>query len=166
MVRRLFLMSKTLKVKKNKKVEITKVFREPVRLLRETATPKKYARRFYQHEDRKKANKYNRHYIRIACGSQEPVICDKTYQMDENGLATDYEDLKAGVLLRRGTLWSRETQIDRGLCWDHRSAGLRSTVKGKILLWSIRRKTARLERCRSKTTGFAAIPKWNAAIPM
>ena len=98
MVRRLFLMSKTLKVKKNKKVEITKVFREPVRLLRETATPKKYARRFYQHEDRKKANKYNRHYIRIACGSQEPVICDKTYQMDENGLATDYEDLKAGVL--------------------------------------------------------------------
>nr|WP_308506443.1 hypothetical protein [uncultured Agathobaculum sp.] len=91
-------MSKTLKVKKNKKVEITKVFREPVRLLRETATPKKYARRFYQHEDRKKANKYNRHYIRIACGSQEPVICDKTYQMDENGLATDYEDLKAGVL--------------------------------------------------------------------
>ena len=38
--------------------------------------------------------------------------------------------------------------------------------QGKILLWSIRRKTARLERCCSITTGFAVIPKWKAAIPM
>ena len=75
-----------------------KVFRELVRLLRKTATPKKYERRFYQHEDRKKANKYNKHYIRIACGSQELVIYDKTYQMAENNLAVAYEGLPSGVL--------------------------------------------------------------------
>ncbi len=75
-----------------------KVFRELVRLLRKTATPKKYERRFYQHKDRKKANKYNKHYIQIACGSQELVIYDKTYQMDENHLAVAYEGLPAGVL--------------------------------------------------------------------
>ena len=75
-----------------------KVFRELVRLLRKTATPKKYERRFYQHKDRKKANKYNKHCIQIACGSQELVIYDKTYQMDENHLAVAYEGLPASVL--------------------------------------------------------------------
>ena len=75
-----------------------KVFRELVRLLRKTATPKKYERRFYQHKDRKKANKYNKHCIQIACGSQELVIYDKTYQMDENDLAVAYEGLPASVL--------------------------------------------------------------------
>lgn len=75
-----------------------KVFRELVRLLRKTATPKKYERRFYQHTDRKKANKYNKHCIQIACGSQELVIYDKTYQMDENNLAVAYEGLPSGVL--------------------------------------------------------------------
>lgn len=75
-----------------------KVFRELVRLLRKTATPKKYERRFYQHKDKKKANKYNKHYIQIACGSQELVIYDKTYQMDENNLAVAYEGLPSGVL--------------------------------------------------------------------
>ena len=75
-----------------------KVFRELVRLLRKTATPKKYERKFYQHKDKKKANKYNKHYIRIACDSQELVIYDKTYQIDKNGLAVDYEKLNSGVL--------------------------------------------------------------------
>lgn len=75
-----------------------KVFRELVRLLRKTATPKKYERRFYQHKDRKKSNKYNKHYIQIACDSQELVIYDKTYQMDENHLAVAYEGLPSGVL--------------------------------------------------------------------
>lgn len=75
-----------------------KVFRELVRLLRKTATPKKYERKFYQHQDKKKANRYNKHYIRIACGSQELVIYDKTYQMDENGLAVAYEGLPSSVL--------------------------------------------------------------------
>lgn len=71
---------------------------ELVRLLRKTATPKKYERIFYQHKDKKKANKYNKHFIQIACGSQELVIYDKTYQMNENNLAVAYEGLPAGVL--------------------------------------------------------------------
>lgn len=75
-----------------------KVFRELVRLLRKTATPKKYKRILYQHKDKKKANQYNKHYIRIACDSQELVIYDKTYQMDENNLVVEYENLPAGVL--------------------------------------------------------------------
>ena len=42
----------------------------------------------------------------------------------------------------------------------HESAELSaSTVKGKILLWSIRRKTARLEKCCSTMTVSAGIPK-------
>lgn len=75
-----------------------RVFRELVRLLRKTATPKKYERKFYQHKDRKKANQYNKHYIRIACDLQELVIYDKTYQMNENDLVVAYDKLPAGVL--------------------------------------------------------------------
>lgn len=75
-----------------------KVFRELVRLLRKTATPKKYERILYQHKDKKKANKYNKHYIRLACDSQELVIYDKTYQLSENDLIVAYEDLPSGVL--------------------------------------------------------------------
>lgn len=75
-----------------------KVFRELVRVLRKTATPKKYQRLFYQHKNKKKANQYNKHYIRLACGQQELVIYDKTYQLIENNLVIDYEDLPAGVL--------------------------------------------------------------------
>ena len=76
----------------------TNVFRELVRVLRKTATPKKYQRLFYQHQDKKKANKYNKHYIRLACGQQELVIYDKTYQLTENNLVVDYENLPACVL--------------------------------------------------------------------
>ena len=75
-----------------------KVFRELVRLLQKTATPKKYQRMFYQHKHKKKANQYNKHYIRLACGQQELVIYDKTYQLTENDLVVDYEKLPAGVL--------------------------------------------------------------------
>lgn len=75
-----------------------KVFRELVRLLRKTATPKKYERKFYQHKDKKRANQYNKHHVRIACDSQELVIYDKTYQMNENDLVVDYENLPSGVL--------------------------------------------------------------------
>lgn len=75
-----------------------KVFRELVRLLRKTATPKKYKRILYQHKDKKKANQYNKHYIRIACDLQELVIYDKTYQLSENDLIVAYEDLPSGML--------------------------------------------------------------------
>ncbi len=76
----------------------TKVFRELVRLLRKTAVPKKYKRKFFRHKTKKEANQYNKHYIRIACDLQELVIYDKTYQMDEDGLAVAYEELPQGVL--------------------------------------------------------------------
>lgn len=75
-----------------------KVFRELVRLLRKTATPKKYERMFFHHKDKKKANQYNKHYIRIACDLQELVIYDKTYQLSENDLIVAYENLPSGVL--------------------------------------------------------------------
>ena len=75
-----------------------RVFRELVRLLRKTATPKKYKRILYQHKDKKKANQYNKHYIRISCDLQELVIYDKTYQLNENDLIVAYENLPSGVL--------------------------------------------------------------------
>ena len=68
-----------------------------------------------------------------------------------------------GTLIAIAFICSRPLPENTG----HESAeSFRSTVKEKILLWSIRRKTARLERCCSTTTGFAAIPKWKAAILM
>lgn len=82
----------------NIRCDNTDVFRELVRLLRKTATPKKYKRKFYQHKNKKKANRYNKHYIRIGCQLQELVIYDKTYQMDENNLSVAYENLPSGVL--------------------------------------------------------------------
>ncbi len=75
-----------------------RVFRELVRLLRKTATPAKYTRLKYEHKNKKKQNQYNKHYIRIKCNTQELVIYDKTYQLDENGLVVDYEKLPKGVL--------------------------------------------------------------------
>lgn len=82
----------------NVRCDNRKVFRELVRLLRKTATPKKYRRVLYEDKDTKKANQYNKHYIRISCGQQELVVYDKTYQMAENGLQLDYEKLPTGVL--------------------------------------------------------------------
>jgi len=75
-----------------------RVFRELVRLLRKTATPKKYTRLKYKQKDKKEQSKYNKHYIRIKCNTQELVIYDKTYQLDENGLVVDYEKLPESVL--------------------------------------------------------------------
>lgn len=75
-----------------------KVFRELVRVLRKLPTPPKYERKFYKHEDKKKANRYNKHYLRFACGTHELVIYDKTYQMQECGLIVSYEKLPESVL--------------------------------------------------------------------
>lgn len=47
---------------------------------------------------KKKANKYNKHYIKFQCGTHSLVIYDKTYQTTEQGLRVDYEDLPEGVL--------------------------------------------------------------------
>lgn len=75
-----------------------KIFRELVRVLRKLPTPKKYERIFYKHEDKKKANNYNKHYLRFACGTHELVIYDKVYQMVENNIVKDYEELPTSVL--------------------------------------------------------------------
>lgn len=100
--------------------------RELVRLLRKTVTPKKYERKLYQHKNKKKANQYNKHYIRFACGQQELVIYDKTYQITENNLTVAYEKMSDGVLrievhYKRGKLKSLENECNTddplGLLW-------------------------------------------------
>jgi len=99
-----------------------RVFRELVRLLRKTATPAKYKRLKYKHNDKKKQNRYNKHYLRIKCNSQELVIYDKAYQLDENGLVVDYEKLPEGVLRVEVHYWrdklrtiERKSNIDNPL---------------------------------------------------
>ena len=75
-----------------------KIFREVVRVLRKLPTPPKYKRVSRKEKDKKKANKYNKHYIKFQCGTHSLVIYDKTYQATEQGLRVDYEDLSGGVL--------------------------------------------------------------------
>ena len=75
-----------------------KIFREIVRVLRKLPTPPKYKRIIHDDKDKKKKNKYNKHYIRFECDTRALVIYDKTYQLKENNLLTDYECHSAGVL--------------------------------------------------------------------
>ncbi len=75
-----------------------KLFRELVRVLRKLPTPPKYERRFYRHENKKKANRYSKHYLRFCCGTHELIIYDKTYQIREKNLVFAYERLREGVL--------------------------------------------------------------------
>ncbi len=50
-----------------------KLFRELVRVLRKLPTPPKYTREKYKHKDKKKANRYNKHYLRFHCGTHELI---------------------------------------------------------------------------------------------
>ncbi len=75
-----------------------KIFREVVRVLRKLPTPPKYKRVSRKEKDKKKANKYNKHYIKFQCGTHSLVIYDKTYQVTAQGWWVDYEDLLEGVL--------------------------------------------------------------------
>lgn len=75
-----------------------KLFRELVRVLRKLPTPPKYERKLYKDKDKKAANRYNKHYLRFACGTHELVIYDKTYQIETCGLAISYEKLPEGIL--------------------------------------------------------------------
>ena len=74
------------------------IFRELVRVSRKLPTPPKYERKFYKHSDKKKANKYNKHYLRLSCGTHELVIYDKTYQLRDGNLIVGYQGLPEGVL--------------------------------------------------------------------
>lgn len=82
----------------NIRCDSRKLFRELVRVLRKLPTPPKYERKQYKHRDKKKANRYNKHYLRFHCGTHELVIYDKTYQMRDSGLVIGYENLPEGVL--------------------------------------------------------------------
>lgn len=82
----------------NMRCDHKKIFREVVRVLRKLPTPPKYKRVSRKEKDKKKANKYNKHYIKFQCGTHSLVIYDKTYQVTEQGLQVDYEDLPEGVL--------------------------------------------------------------------
>ncbi len=75
-----------------------RLFRELVRVIRKLPTPPKYERKFYKHKDKKKANRYNKHYLRFGCGTHELVIYDKTYQIRDGNLIIGYEKLPEGVL--------------------------------------------------------------------
>lgn len=102
------------------------VFRELVRLLRKTATPKKYERKYYQNPDKKKANHYSKHYIRIACGSQKPVIYDKTYHMTENDLSEVTNGLHSGRANPRYLLSSHLLSHSVGFEIEKDAAGCRA----------------------------------------
>lgn len=82
----------------NIRCDTNRLFRELVRVLRKLPTPPKYERKFYKHKDRKKANRYNKHYLRFCCGTHELVIYDKTYQIRNGNLIVGYENLREGVL--------------------------------------------------------------------
>lgn len=82
----------------NMRCDHKKIFREVVRVLRKLPTPPRYKRVSRKEKDKKKANKYNKHYIKFQCGTHSLVIYDKTYQTTEQGLRVDYEDLPEGVL--------------------------------------------------------------------
>lgn len=82
----------------NIRCDSNKLFRELVRVLRKLPTPPKYERRFYKHSNKKKANRYNKHYLRFCCGTHELVIYDKTYQLRNGDLTIAYEKLLEGVL--------------------------------------------------------------------
>ena len=104
-----------------------KLFRELVRVLRKLPTPPKYERKRYKGKDKKAANRYNKHYLRFSCGTHELVIYDKTYQVENCGLAVSYEKLPEGVLrfeihcereyLRKVERHSGQTDTDK-LLWQ------------------------------------------------
>lgn len=75
-----------------------RLFRELVRVLRKLPDPPKYERRFYKHKDKKKANRYNKHYLRFHCGTKDLIIYDKTYQVRNGELIVGYENLPEAVL--------------------------------------------------------------------
>jgi len=101
----------------NIRCDNSKLYRELIRVLRKLPTPPKYERRFYKHKDKKKANRYNKHYLRLCCGTHELVIYDKTYQIRNGNLVVAYEKLPEGVLrfeVHCEREYIRQTEKDAG----------------------------------------------------
>ena len=82
----------------NIRCDNNRLFRELIRVLRKLPTPPKYERKLYRHTDKKKANQYNKHYLRFYCGTHELIIYDKVYQIRNGNLIVAYEKLPEGVL--------------------------------------------------------------------
>lgn len=82
----------------NIRCDSTALFKELLRVTRKLPTPPKYERAEFKSEDRRVANKYNKHHITLKHKTRELVIYDKTYQIMENGLLLDEEKLPKGVL--------------------------------------------------------------------
>lgn len=82
----------------NIRCDSTALFKELLRVTRKLPTPPKYERAEFKSEDRRAANKYNKHHVTLKHKTHELVIYDKTYQIMENGLLLDEEKLPKGVL--------------------------------------------------------------------
>lgn len=82
----------------NVRCDSTALFKELLRVTRKLPTPPKYERAEFKSEDRRAANKYNKHHVTLKHKTRELVIYDKTYQIMENGLLLDEEKLPKGVL--------------------------------------------------------------------
>lgn len=82
----------------NVRCDSTALFKELLRVTRKLPTPPKYERAVFRSENKKFANKYNKHHITLKHKSRELVLYDKTYQILENGLLLDEEKLPKGVL--------------------------------------------------------------------
>lgn len=82
----------------NIRCDSTALFKELLRVTRKLPTPPKYERAEFKSEDRRAANKYNKHHVTLKHKTRELVIYDKIYQIMENGLLLDEEKLPKGVL--------------------------------------------------------------------
>lgn len=82
----------------NVRCDNSKIFRELIRASQRLPTPAKFERKYYHDKDKERERRYNKHYIRFACGSYELVMYDKTYQITEEGLELSYEKLPKGIL--------------------------------------------------------------------
>ena len=82
----------------NIRCDSTALFKELLRVTRKLPTPPKYERAEFKSEDRRAANKYNKHHVTLKHKTRELVIYDKTYQIMENGLLLDEEKLPKCVL--------------------------------------------------------------------
>ncbi len=76
------------------------IARELNRLAHKALTPEKYIRTAYTSDSLtpEKLKEKNKHYLRFENGSAALVIYDKTYQMTEEGLVTQFEELPNGII--------------------------------------------------------------------
>lgn len=112
----------------NVRCDNKKIFREIVRVIRKLPTPPKYNRKLSTKEDKKQRNKINKHTLRFSCGTHTLVIYDKTFQISDQGIKTDYETLPEGVL-------RFEVQYKRKMIRDLENET--DTSKPSKLLWKL-----------------------------